>query len=276
VWILCVVFGISLVGVGVPQVLYFKANAMVRSGEAGSEFIVLAFLPLFVLMPLFMVAGTISATALALGSRGTAAVVWWVAIAAAFGSWTVVSFAMFLQTALRQHRESREHKRIMSQEEMVSLIRAFAINSFTNEMREISVNYVENFDADGNYVYQAGRADPAGYQLYVDEANLARRLGAGVTYFNKLGRNDPASAGTRWLSVDEARELLLSGSVESFTCGSRDPYEREIASGEPTGIKVTDFGWVRHLYVEQRLADTMVPIAQSVPAGELRIHLDVD
>ena len=199
-------------------------------------------------------------------SHGTVPRTSWFVVAARFGIWTILSLIALLRTGLRQRKINRERNRIMSQDEMTALIRSFAIRSFTNDEDGVSVIYIENRDADGQYVYKARRACRDGYPAYVAAANEARRLGAEITYFNRIGRNDPTSAGTRWLSVDEARELLFSGSIDAFYCGNRDPFPDEPAAGDPTGIKLIDFGWVRHLYVESELASTMVPIARSVPS----------
>ena len=71
---------------------------------------------------------------------------------------------------------------------MTALIRSFAIKSFTNDEDGVSVFYVEDRDSDGQYVYKACRAHQDGYPAYVAAANEARRLGADITYFNRIGR----------------------------------------------------------------------------------------
>jgi hypothetical protein len=275
-WMLWLVFVISLAGVAVPQALYQKACAMARRGEAGSEYIALAFTELFVLMPTFMLTGTLSALGLALKSGEIVLRVSCSVAAAAFEIWFVLSFILFMRTVLRQRKVNREYRRIMGRDEMIDLIRSSAISSFTNSESGVSVTYLDYRDSDGRYIYKAGRADPDGYQAYVAAANEARRRGVGIAYFNRIGRNGPSSAGTRWVSVDEARELLLSGAVDVFHCRSRDPYPHEPATGEATGIKIIDFGWIRHLYVEPELASTMVPIAQSAAAEGMRMRMETD
>lgn len=248
----------------------------VGRGESGSEYFGLVFAPLFLVMPFFMVTGTLSALGLALDSREIALRACCAMAAAGFGIWMVLSFIMFIRTALQQWKESREHNRIMSREEMLDLISSSAIRSFTDTGNYVELIYQENRDSDGRYIYKARRADSAGYQAYVAAANQARRLGVDVYYFNRIGRNDPSSAGTRWLSVAEARALLLSGAIDAFHCGRRDPYPAESATGQATGIKITDFGWVRHLYVEPGLASTMVPIARNAAVDGMRIYVEAD
>jgi hypothetical protein len=183
---------------------------------------------------------------------------------------------MLIRTVLQQWKVNREHNRIMGRDEMLDLIRSSAIRSFSNAEDGVCVIYQENRDSSGKYIYKARRADPGGYPAYVAAANQARRLGADVTYFNQIGRNDPSSAGTRWLSVAEARELLLAGAIDAFHCGRRDPYPNEPATGETTGIKITDFGWVRHLYVGPELASTMVPIARNAAVDGMRMYVEAD
>jgi hypothetical protein len=67
----------------------------------------------------------------------------------------------------------------------------------------------------------------------------------------------------RWITADEAESLLERGLIQTFNYGIADSLANEPSSGQPTGIKLIDHGWVRHIYVEPSMEDTMVPIARA-------------
>jgi hypothetical protein len=99
---------------------------------------------------------------------------------------------------------------------------------------------------------------------FVMMAWAAHRLVSPRRRVTSADESDASAEGAfRWITADEAVNLLDHGTIKTFSYGvSRFP-ENRTASGQPTGILLTDYGWVRHIYVESSMEDTMVPVARA-------------
>jgi hypothetical protein len=91
----------------------------------------------------------------------------------------------------------------------------------------------------------------------------ANRSGV-VRYRNNTScPHDPPSRRHRWITAEEAAALLNAGQIGTFGYGQPDAFDTRMLFGEPTGIKLIDFGSVRHIYVEPAMELAMIPIARA-------------
>jgi hypothetical protein len=147
---------------------------------------------------------------------------------------------------------------VISQDEMIKLIRSHAILAFTRELDFVSIQYASNRPT-GNYQWRPDHADPDGFDSYV-----AAALEIAPDFIVAFHDHDSPGEGLfRWITTHEAVDLLERGMIKTFNYGSVRFPENETASGERTGIKLTDYGWVRHIYVEPSMEGTMVPVARA-------------
>jgi len=91
-----------------------------------------------------------------------------------------------------------------------------------------------------------------------------------IPYFNDTGQNDPAGPGGRWIPSEAAAALLDAGKIKTFSYGTPEPSlfapdhrSQMTFHGTPTGIKLIDYGWVRHIAVMPSMESTMIPIARA-------------
>jgi hypothetical protein len=238
-------------------------RSMARKGKAAVGCHAVGCWPVFSVMPVVLLAGALAAGALAATVRQAYLRAAVGAVGGLFALWVLLIVIATVRQLLRAKRDTRIERRILDQAEMLELIRAGAISSFTKDGDEVAIRYrVHDLSA------RPRRADPAGYAAYVAAAN--ERVGSDEVsaYRNRHGL-DPASGCHRWIIVDEARVVLEDLRTASLTYGRR--YRDEVAaSGPPSGLILVDHGWVRHLYVQPELVETMIPIV--LAAHYVRAH----
>jgi hypothetical protein len=67
----------------------------------------------------------------------------------------------------------------------------------------------------------------------------------------------------RWITADEAGDLLSRDMIGSFSFGTGSYHADKPASGQRTGIKLIDHGTVCHMYVEPPMEDAMIPVVRA-------------
>ena len=240
--------------------LIWSLSSAAKSGVSGTEFFILPFLPLYGALPYILLVGGICGLILAIRTPKPwqRAVVALMALAV-LGSdgWYVYDQAQAKKASEAKHNE---FTRVMSKDETLAKITSCEISSIMLEKNEITLTYQNNRDAKGEWVYKASHADP---KYYADYVAAAKRVSAKceITYFNDAGEADPTSEGTRWVTLAQAKTALDSCEIKTFnyTGGMGD----EAATGTDTGIKLVDYGWVKHLYVAKQQEAAMVPIARA-------------
>ena len=247
----------SVVPVAVVVASHAKAVSMARRQQAGSEYIAMMLWPFYLLAPFAGTAGAVAGFWLATRADSTAGSVVLYMAGGVLGAWT----ALFLTGTVRSSRQTRANarktSRVLSKDEMIGMIRSRAIRSFTRRSGSVSIMY-ENYWIDGTYQWLPRHADPDGFDSYVAAA-LALAPGFTVAFHDD---ELPPERLLRWITAQEAEDLLARGMVKTFTYGTGRLAD-EPTSGERTGIKLVDHGWVRHIHVEPPMQDTMIPIARA-------------
>jgi hypothetical protein len=172
----------------------------------------------------------------------------------------------------RQRKFDNELRRVISQDEMLELIRSRGIPDFVmNQNGHVAVGHSFKQDKDGPTVYTTIYADPQGYPAYVSayaaaaNDDVQRHRGHVIAYFNRADSQiSSVSRSSRWITVDEATVLLRNAEIVSFAFGDGSERQRVPEVEGPTGIMLIEYGWVRHLVVEPALATTMIPITLEV------------
>jgi hypothetical protein len=248
----------SVLCVAVVVASHIFAVRMARRKQAGSEYIAMFLWPFYVFAPLAGIAGALAGFWLAPRASSTA-------VSAALyitGGALAAQEALWLAGAVRDNRRSRAQRRevsaVVSQDEMIRLIRSGAIRSFARKSGSVGITY-ENYWAGGKYQWLPHHADPDGFDSYV---TAARALAPGLI-IAFADHDAPRERLFRWITVDEAADLLDRGLIKTFNYGTVSSAENEPASGERTGIKLIDHDYVRHIYVEPSMEDIMVPLARA-------------
>jgi hypothetical protein len=231
---------------------------MVRRQQAGSEFIAIALWPLYLLAPVASAAGAAAGFWLAARTSSTAGAVALYVAGGVLAAWTVLLVISAVWGARRTRDINRATSRVISQDEMIEQLRSRAIRSFTRESGLVSIQYENYWTAEGEYRWQPDHADPDGFDSYVATAlELAPDF---VVAFHD--EDSPRERLFRWITAAEAESLLDRGVIKTFNYGVGGLAD-EPASGQRTGIKLIDYGWVRHLYVEPPMENRMVPVARA-------------
>ncbi len=248
----------SILCLAVVTASHLKALSMVRHQQAGSEFIALALFPFYLLAPFAGIAGPVAGFWLAARTSSSAGSIVLYLVSGVLTAWTALWIVSGLISAARSRAESREESRVIGQDEMIELIRSRAIRSFTRESGSVSIQYENYWSTEEKYMWRPEHADPGGYDRYVAAAlELAPEF---VVAFHD--DDSPRERLFRWITADEAESLLEHGMVKTFNYGAGSLAD-EPASGERTGIKLIDYGWVRHIYVEPPMEHTMVSAARA-------------
>jgi hypothetical protein len=248
----------SVLWLAVVVASQMKAAQMLRRHQAGSEFISMALWPFYLLAPFAGIAGPIAGFWLAARTSSTAGSVVLYLVSGVLTAWTALWIISSPIRAARSRAESRAVSRVVSQDEMIELIRSHAIRSFTRESGSVSIQYENYWSTKGKYMWRAQHADPGGYDRYVAAAlELAPEV---VVAFHD--NDSPRERLFRWITADEAESLLEHGMIKTFNYGAGSLAD-EPASGEQTGIKLIDHGWVRHIYVEPAMEHIMVSVARA-------------
>lgn len=218
---------------------------------------ILGWLLLPISMALFRYTGTIAALLMAAQLNMPAA--WFVA-----GAIVVVKVVMEMTRYFRRRKLDNDLSRVISQDEMLELIRSRAIPYFAIGQSG-HVGIAHSFKQDGATVRTTIFADPGGYPAYVSAyvaaANDVRQhRGHVIAYFNRSDSlNGPRNTSSRWITVDEATTLLRDAEIVTFTFGDGSERQRVPATDDPTGIMLIEYGWIRHLVVDPALATMIIP-----------------
>jgi hypothetical protein len=257
--LLWIPFGVSVVVVGVAAGVHGGLVLLARQGKSGTEYVQIALAPLFFTAYLLTYAGGVSGLLLAAAADSPMVRVLTGGVGGVMLALNVLSHV----ARFRQRRLARELDRVISQDEMLGLIRSRTIKGFhkdkDGDVRFVYVNDWEN----GEFLWRTTKADGAGYPAYVAAADdVRRRYGHTVSYRNESDPNDPLTPGGRWITVDEATALLQANEIKTFTYRGSGGFGHTTFKGKPTGIRLLDHGWVRHLHVNPAMEATMIPIAR--------------
>ncbi|MCE7008865.1 hypothetical protein LWC34_39550 [Kibdelosporangium philippinense] len=249
-------FGVAVVIVGAAAGTHAWLILLARGGASGTEFVQMVLAPLFFTAYLMTYVGAVSGLILAFTTDSLIARV----LAGSIGG-AMAAFDVTVHVVLyRKRRRRREINRVLSKDELLDLIKSRSVDSFRKETDGIvRFTYVNNWDENEEVIWRPCKADGAGYPAYVAAADdVRRRCGHTISYRDE---NNPGEPG-RWITVDEAITLLQANEVNTFGYGEPWNFSDTTAKGEPTGIRLLDYGWLRHLHVSSTLEATMIPIAR--------------
>jgi hypothetical protein len=260
---LSVIAWLVLCGSALPVAAVIAVHAwavsLARHGKSGSEFIPMFFLPLYLLALLAGITGPIAGFWLAAMAGSTAGRV---VLSSVAGAWAVptvlvlVGLIRSVPSVLRQRAQAREWSRVIGQDEMINLMRSGSVRAFERRPGPVVVIWYErSLAASGKGRYGTQHADPGGYDAYVA---AARELTPGIT-IEYADEDLPPKSKFRWITADEATDLLERGRVIVFHCG----VNIVPASGEPTGIKIIDYGRQYHMYIDPPMEGAMMPVARA-------------
>jgi len=121
------------------------------------------------------------------------------------------------------------------------------------------------------------RAHPQDYLTFVAAADELLADGRMIHYDDETGEG-PSSTNRRWITFEEAAALLGTGKVKTFSYGSRGDSGdgRMPFRGTPTGIKLTDHGWVRHIRVDPEREAALIPLARAAQASHGRPQFSIN
>jgi hypothetical protein len=248
------------VGLFAAWVVWLLTDAATK-GVSGTELVILPLLPLYWALPYILLGGAICGIALVVRAKAR-----WVKIVVGVAAAAVLiadgwySYVQFRgsQESAAQHKEFH---RVMGKDETLANIGSCQISTLILAKGKLTVSYVNNNDATGQWVYKAQYADPRYYADYVAKAKtVANRCD--ITYINDdTGKNDPTSQGTRWVTVAEAQAALDACQIKTFNYTGA--MSDDVATGTDTGVKLVDLGFVKHIYVAPAQETAMIPIARA-------------
>lgn len=269
--VLWVLWGIAVVNVGalaVSLAVYLiRARLMTTVGPA-----FLATLLAVLAMGTTFVGGFSGLLLILLTDAGAVLIVSTVVLLA--GAAFVAS--LFLNQKWLSWRESRARTRLLSRDEVLELIRAGLVHSFSRHDGVLEVDL--KLAAAEDPAQRTRRAHPRDYLAFVAAADELLASGRRIRYEDETGEG-PSSVDRRWISVEEAARLLGTGEVKTFACGGDEspPDGRpKPFRGTPTGIKLTDRGWSRHLAILPEKVKTLLPLARVARARWGRPHISID
>ncbi|MBP2325603.1 hypothetical protein JOF56_005988 [Kibdelosporangium banguiense] len=257
--VLWVPLGVSVAIVGVSAGVHSWLVLLARKGTSGTEYMQIALAPLSVAAYVSTYVGGISGLLLA-SATGSPILRF---LAGGLGGGLLTLNALSHVARLRERRRNRKLDRVISQDEMLELIRSQTIKGFCKQkdgvVRFTYVDYWQN----GEYIRRPSNADGAGYPAYVAAADDVRRQhGHTVSYRNESDPHDPLTPGGRWITVEEATALLQANEIKTFAYTGSGGFAHTTFKGTPTGIRLLDHGWVRHIHVNPAMEATMIPIAR--------------
>ncbi|MEU8638601.1 hypothetical protein AB0C38_40995 [Amycolatopsis sp. NPDC048633] len=162
-------------------------------------------------------------------------------------------------------RVARIGRQLLSREEVLDLLAAGLVRSFSRRDGVLEVTLDPRVARERELWTR--RADPRDYLAFVAAADEVLAEGRMLQYDDETGEGPP-STNLRWITLEEAAALLGTGRVRSFSHGSRGRSgdDRTAFRGTPTGIKLTDHGWVRHIAVTPELEAATIPLARAARA----------
>lgn len=183
--------------------------------------------------------------------------------------------AVVLNHIWLSRRVSRISKQLLSRDEVLDLIRAELVRSFSRRDGVLEVSLDPRAAEDPELWTR--RAHPQDYLVFVAAADEILAEGRMIHYDDETGEG-PSSTNHRWITLEEAAGLLGAGKVKTFSYGSRGSSGdgRTTFRGTPTGIKLTDHGWVRHIRVAPEMEATLIPLARAAQACHGRPQFSVN
>lgn len=189
---LWITFIISIATISLAIAVMAWLASWARKGKSGSEIFAMALAPLFHTAFLLMYAGGVSGILLAVLHDGMVARV----ATGAVGSILLAMGAFAVVGKLRARRSTRDKLRVISQQEMLELIRSRAVNRFWKDGETVHFRYTTNTDDNGKFLWRTTYADAKGYPAYVAAATEIRhRTGHIIIYHDHSRSNDPLSPG---------------------------------------------------------------------------------
>jgi len=186
--LLWVVFLVSVLVLAFVARLWHQVVLMRHRKQAGTEYLVAAFAPVIIALPVLLAAGAWSAVALGRRTthQGFGRDTWYVA-GGVLALLSAIDLCVLLVGVVDSLRKARARsRRVMSQKEMLDLVRSGGIKDFSLKGGQVWVGY----RAKAGFP-RAHRADPDGYVLYVAAANRANQAAEDyelITYFNHDSR----------------------------------------------------------------------------------------
>ncbi|MEV6874231.1 hypothetical protein [Amycolatopsis sp. NPDC051128] len=183
--------------------------------------------------------------------------------------------AVVLNQLWLSRRISRIGRQLLSREEVLDLIGAGLVRSFSRRDGVLEVS-LDPRAAEYSELWTR-RAHPQDYLAFVAAADEILAEGRMIHYDDDTGQG-PSSTNHRWITLAEATALLGTGKVQNFLYGGRGSSgdDRMTFRGTPTGIKLTDHGWVRHIRVTPEMEATLIPLARAAQASHGRPQFCVD
>lgn len=183
--------------------------------------------------------------------------------------------ALFLNQIRLTRRAARIGKRLLSRDEVLDLMEAGLVRSFSRRTGVLEVSLDPRVDKDPELWTR--RAHPQDYLAFVAAADEILAEGRILYYDDETGEG-PSSTNRRWITFEEAVTLLGAGKVKTFIYGSRGhaTEDRMTFRGTPTGIKLTDHGWVRHLEVTPEREAALIPLARAAQASHGKPYFHVN
>ncbi|MEU0790119.1 hypothetical protein ABZ342_08620 [Amycolatopsis sp. NPDC005961] len=189
------------------------------------------------------------------------------------GATCVTAFA--LNQVRLSRRDSRVGKRLLSRDEVVDLIKAGLVHSFSrrNGVLEIQLK----LRAAKEPALRHRRAHPRDYLAFVAAATEGGAGRRKIRYEDDTGEG-PSSTERRWITVAEAAALLGADQVKTFGWGGLESPDNARATfrGTPTGIKLIDHGWARHIVAAPESGAALLPLARVARSAHGRPHIIVD
>lgn len=194
-----------------------------------------------------------------------------VVLLAGAGLVTVVA----LSEILLSRRVSRISNQLLSRDEMLDLIRAELVHSFSRRDGVLEVS-LKPGAAEESKLWTR-RAHPQDYLAFVAAADEILAGGRMIDYNDETGEG-PSSTNHRWITFEEAAMLLGADKVKTFAYGCRRSscHGQVTFRGTPTGIKLTDHGWVRHIRVDPEMEATLIPLARAAQATHGRPQFSIN
>jgi hypothetical protein len=261
VLVLWALWGIAVLNVGMLFVTMAVAQLWPRFEGLGLLAVTLA---MFAIVTTF-VGGFSGLALILLSDAGVVLVVSTVVLLAGAALVTVVALHQLWLT----RRASRIGRQLLSRDEVLDLIGAGLVRSFSRRDGVLEVSLDPRAAEDSELWTR--RAHPRDYLAFVAAADEILAEGRMIHYNDDTGQG-PSSTNHRWITLGEAAALLGAGKVQNFLYGSRggSADDRMTFRGTPTGIKLIDHGWVRHIRVAPEMEATLMPLARAAQASHGR------
>jgi hypothetical protein len=186
--VLWVPFGVSVAVIGVAAGVHGGLVLLARKGTSGTEYAQMFLGPLYIAAYVSTYVGGFSGLRLAAAVKSPILRL----LTGSLGSGMLALSVLPLVAGSRERRLVRELYRVISQDEMLELIKSRDIKDFCKDKDGVvRFTYVNDWQ-DGEYIWRPNSADGAAYPAYVAAADdVRRRHGQTVSYRNESEPNDP-------------------------------------------------------------------------------------